>query len=185
MIKVLHILSTSVFSGAENVVCQIINMFEDNSQISMSYCSPSGKIENVLSQKGITYIPIKKVSISEISRVVQENKPDIIHAHDIRASVVASICHKKIKLVSTIHVNDIKMRKFSIKSLSSILILKEATHIFWVSYSCMNEYFFKKFAIEKSSVLQNVINRYELLEKIKEDHDEYKYDVIYLGDALV
>lgn len=181
MIKVLHILSTSVFSGAENVVCQIINMFEDNSQISMSYCSPSGKIENVLSQKGITYIPIKKVSISEISRVVQENKPDIIHAHDIRASVVASICHKKIKLVSTIHVNDIKMRKFSIKSLSSILILKEATHIFWVSYSCMNEYFFKKFAIEKSSVLQNVINRYELLEKIKEDHDEYKYDVIYLG----
>ena len=31
--RVLHLLSSSRFSGAENVVCQIINMFRDDTQM--------------------------------------------------------------------------------------------------------------------------------------------------------
>ena len=179
--KVLHILNTNKFSGAENVVCQIINMFKDNSQISMSYCSPKGSIEKILAQKGIEYVPIKKVNISEIERVIHEKNPDIIHAHDIRAGVITSLCHKKVKIICTIHGNDIRMRKLCGKSLSSLLILKESSHIFWVSRSCLEQYVFKRLAMNKSSILPNVIDKNELLKKIKEDNNNYTFDVVFLG----
>ena len=181
MIKILHILNTNTFSGAENVVCQIINMFNNDSEIAMEYCSPKGEIESTLREKGISYIPVKEISRSEIARVIRENTPDIIHAHDIRAAVVASVCHKNIKLLCTIHGNDVRMRKFSWKSLSSILMLKEAKHIFWVSHSCLNEYVFRELARKKSSILPNVIDKEELMEKINKDRRDYRFDVVYLG----
>ena len=173
MIKILHILNTNTFSGAENVVCQIINMFNNDSEIAMEYCSPKGEIESTLREKGISYIPVKEISRSEIARVIRENTPDIIHAHDIRAAVVASVCHKNIKLLCTIHGNDVRMRKFSWKSLSSILMLKEAKHIFWVSHSCLNEYVFRELARKKSSILNNVMNKEELMEKINKNRRNY------------
>ena len=49
--KVLHLLASNKYSGAENVVCQIINMF--NGEVEMAYCSPIGEIENSLKDKEI------------------------------------------------------------------------------------------------------------------------------------
>lgn len=42
--RVLHLLQSSRFSGAENVVCQIIKMFENDKAITMAYCSRDGQI---------------------------------------------------------------------------------------------------------------------------------------------
>lgn len=44
--RVLHVLRSNVYSGAENVVCQLINIFKQDYQ--MFYCSPVGKIEGTL-----------------------------------------------------------------------------------------------------------------------------------------
>ena len=38
--KVMHILSSKIYSGAEKVVCQIIKSFRDDDGIEMVYCSP-------------------------------------------------------------------------------------------------------------------------------------------------
>ena len=48
--KVLHILASNRFSGAENVVCQIVDMFKG--EIEMAYCSPDGDIRNSLKEIG-------------------------------------------------------------------------------------------------------------------------------------
>ena len=44
--KVLHLLASNKYSGAENMVCQIINLF--SGEIEMLYCSPKGEIEQSL-----------------------------------------------------------------------------------------------------------------------------------------
>ncbi|MFR5984224.1 MAG: hypothetical protein ACLUG3_01310 [Bacilli bacterium] len=49
--KVMHLLATDSFSGAENVVCQIIDMYKNNENIDMIYCSPNGKIKDKLVEK--------------------------------------------------------------------------------------------------------------------------------------
>ena len=102
--KVLHVLNSRIYSGAEKVVCQIVHMFEG--QVEMVYCSPYSEIvESMLAQEGVTYLPIDSLVPAQLSRIIREQKPDIIHAHDMRAGFVAALCCGNIPLISHIHNN--------------------------------------------------------------------------------
>ena len=98
--KVLHVLSSNQFSGAENVVCQIIGMF--NTEIEMAYCSPNGPIEATLSHAHIKYFPLEKFNKKLLKKIIELYKPDVIHAHDLKASIICSRFYKGLKIVSTI-----------------------------------------------------------------------------------
>lgn len=179
--KVLHLLQSSKFSGAENVVCQIISIFRNDDKIKFIYCSSKGQIEEELKERKINYNLLNKFSISEIKRVIEEEKPDIIHAHDMKASFYASIACGDIPLISHIHNNNFDSRKLSLKSILYYFAAKKAKHIFWVSQSSFNGYKFHKSFINKSSILYNVIDIELLKEKAIKDENTYNYDIIYLG----
>ncbi len=52
-------------------------------------------------------------------------EPDIIHAHDIKATIYASLFSKKCKIISHVHGNSIDMRKNIFKIVAfSLLHLK-------------------------------------------------------------
>lgn len=178
--KVLHLLASNRFSGAENVVCQIMDLFKEN-DIEMIYCSPNGSVAEVLHEKNVQYLPLKKLSYSELKKAVKEYNPDIIHAHDYKASLLAIMFRKKRKIVSHIHVNNKKMNSINLFSIIYLLCSKFYSKIVWVSDSALDNHCFKDKLREKSIVLYNVINK-ERLEKqsIKEKCEE-NYDLIFLG----
>ena len=154
--KVLHVLSSNIYSGAENVACQIIQMFDN--EIEMAYCSPEGQISQSLKDLGVNYLPLKKLSLKELKKVVVEFRPDIIHAHDLRACGVVS-SFKGVKKVAHIHVNHPQMRKISIRSVLAKMILKKFDEIFWVSSSCLDDFVFNKhFRNDNSVILPNIIS---------------------------
>lgn len=178
-LKVLHLLPTTRFSGAENVVCQIINLFKD--EIDMVYCSPKGKIEDSLKERNIPYLPLEKFDSKSLEKIINVFKPSLIHAHDIKATILASRFSKEIKIISHIHGNDEKMRKVTLKSLLYNIASSHVSHIFWVSNSTLKSYKFYSNIKEKSSVLYNVIDASEALHKVNLDSNSYNYDVIFLG----
>ena len=179
--KVLHLLSTNKFSGAENVACQIIKLFDKDKEVSMAYCSPQGEIANTLLDKGVDFFSINKLSVKELKRVVNEFQPDIIHAHDMKASFYASFLSKKIKIVSHIHNSDFSARKFSIKSLLYRWSARKIEKIVWVSNSCLDTYYYSNKVRAKSIVLKNVIDTAEVKEKLALDENKYDFDIVYVG----
>lgn len=179
--KVLHLLQSNRFSGAENVVCQIIGMMKNEPDMEMVYCSRDGQIAEALDERNIPFAPIKELSVEEVKRVIKEQKPDIIHAHDMRASFYAALACGKIPLISHIHNNAFDSRGLSAKSIAYIYAAKKAKHIFWVSQSSFDGYAFHKFFRKKSTVLYNIIDIDALYEKMKLDENVYNYDVIYVG----
>ena len=179
--KIIHVLSSNKFSGAENVVCQIIEMFKNESDIQMFYCSPNGEIANILKQNNINYIPLEKMNIRCLKKAIKKVNPDIIHAHDMKASFVASLACGKIELISHIHNNAIESRKLSVKSILYLYAAAKSKRIIWVSNSAFKGYYFGKFFVKKSIVLYNVIDVKKLYEKMTTDTANYYYDVIYLG----
>lgn len=179
--KILHLLKSDKFSGAENVVCQIISMFDLNKDIEFVYCSRDGLIKEALLERNIRFNLMKSFSISEIKRVIKEEKPDIIHAHDMAASFYAAICCGNIPLISHIHNNNFDSRGLSLKSLLYMFAAKKSKHIFWVSNSSFEGYKFHNFFKDKSSVLYNIIDITSLREKLNKDKSSYNYDIIYLG----
>ena len=178
---ILHVLYSNRFSGAENVVCQIIEMFRGDPDVRMVYCSPDGQIREALEERGVEFAPISELSRAELRRVIAEVRPDVVHAHDMRASFVSALACKKIPLISHIHNNAFDSRGLSPKSLAFLYAAKKAKHIFWVSESAMSGYAFKKSVAKKSDVLCNIISIDALYKKMKSDEQEYSYDLAYVG----
>ena len=179
--KILHLLSSSSFSGAENVVCQIIGMMKDETDVEMLYCSPDGLIREALHERNVAFIPLRSLTVKEVKRVIKEQKPDIIHAHDMRASFIAALSCGKLKLISHIHNNAFNSRGISLKSIAYWFAAKKSKHIFWVSQSAYNGYVFHNAFESKSSVLYNIIDVNALYDKMNLDANTYDYDVVYLG----
>lgn len=181
IIKVLHILQSSEFSGAENVVCQIVDMFRNNNNYEMAYCSPEGKIDEVLRKRNILYFPINRISIGYLNEIIDLFQPDILHTHDALASVLAAMTHGKRKIIAHIHGNHLNMRKVTIKALLVKLFAYRFSQIIWVSHSSYDNYYFRKYVKDKSIILPNIILKEDIERKLMEDSNTYSYDCVVLG----
>ena len=182
MRRILHITMSDTFSGAENVACQIISMFRNDSDTEMLYCGVEGpKICNALQERNIQFVPIKERSPREVARVIRETKPTIIHAHDMKASFYVALTCGKTPFVSHVHNNNVDSRGLSVKSILYYYAAGKAKHIFWVSKSAYEGYAFHEKFSGKSSVLYNVIDAEEVYRKAAQDPKEYDYDIVYVG----
>lgn len=179
--KVLHLLQSNRFSGAENVVCQIIGMMKNEPDIEMIYCSRDGQISEALNERNVSFAPIKELSVKEVKRVIKEQKPDIIHAHDRSACVTAAMASKNIPIIAHIHVNNNSGVNSLLKNVVFTCFSKKYRHVFWVSDSAYDKFQFKSIISRKSSVLYNVIDMKRLSEKADSDVSEYDYNIVYVG----
>lgn len=179
--KILHLLQSNRFSGAENVVCQIIAMMQDKPNIEMVYCSRDGQIREALAERGISFVPIRELTVKEVKRMIKEQEPDLVHAHDMRASFVAALSCARPPLISHIHNNNYDSRGLTTKSLAYLFAAYRARRILWVSQSAYDGYIFHKWVSKKSSVLYNMIDIDALVEKMHHDTKVYDYDVVFVG----
>ena len=183
-LRVMHLISTDVFSGAENVACQIINLFKDNQEYIMTYCTVIGKNKEALECRGINTTELDRFNLKSIKKACSSFKPNIIHAHDPKAAIAAVLTNNKQNIISHIHSNHRYMRKITLKSLIyHFYIEKHIIGIIWVSNSAKDEYVFAK-NIPKtlpSYVIQNVVDGNQLKSIAKTDKNNYDFDIIFLG----
>lgn len=180
--KVIHVLNSRIYTGAEKVVCQIIRAFRAYPGVEMVYCSPDSKnVRQMLAIQGVTFVPMSSLTPAELKRVLREQKPDLIHAHDMRASFVSALCCGSIPVISHIHNNAYDARGISPKSVAYILAGLRAKHIFWVSSSSYEGYAFHRLFAGKSSVLYNIIDTRQIFGLLEEDTASYDYDLVYVG----
>lgn len=178
--KVLHLLSSNRFSGAENVVCQICEMF-DSSDIKMVYCCPRGQIEEVLIDCGISYSPLEKMTPLGIRKVVKCEKPDVIHAHDHTAGVMATLAFLDIPIINHLHNNAEWMKKFNVKTFIYFASCTRYRKILTVSDSVMKEFIFGNCFKEKIEVISNPFDAKTIKGKVKESVLNDSSDIMYLG----
>lgn len=77
-------------------MCQINSMLQGaGDNIELIYCSLDGPVRSHIEENRIRFIPVSKIAKKEIARVIREVKPDIIHAHDMRAGFVAALGMRK------------------------------------------------------------------------------------------
>ena len=178
--KILHILASNKYSGAENVVCQIISMFREEA-VEMAYCSPDGEIRNALQERNVKYLPIERLNVENIRQIVAKYKPDIVHAHDMRACYIVSKAIKNKIIINHIHNNAFNSRGISLKSIAYLWASRKAKKIFWVSKSACDGYIFRALVKRKSKVLYNVIDIQAVCEKAKKDNNKYDFDAVFIG----
>lgn len=179
--KVLHLLNSKQFSGAENVVCQIINMMRNEKNMDMLYCSPDGPIREVLEERNIPYFPISSLTVREVRRVIKAYAPDVIHAHDFTAGVISAVAAGRIPVINHLHNNAPWLQTICPKSIIYGLCSMRFWKILTVSDSVMDEYVFGKLQKGKTMIVGNPINLREIREKAQEGTWDTPCEVAFLG----
>lgn len=173
MKKIIHLLSTGGYSGAEKIVLEIIENDSLNKHI---YISPKGEIEAILKERNIDYFLYNK--LDEIVKFTKEHDIDIVHSHDYKASILSIFLKAKYK-ISHIHHNPTFASKLNLKSIIYLICIKLFINkVIYVSSIAKNEYVFKEFISNKSCVISNWINKNERLCKEKYEKD---IDVLFVG----
>lgn len=177
--KILHLLASNKFSGAENVACEIIQ--HTPSEYNSMYCSPPGDINDVLKSKNITKIDILSLSKAELRRVVKNHNPDTIHAHDFRASILASKFHRRAKIISHIHQKPEWLNKpFDIRSVVYRTRVRNIDLVLLVTHAVKNTMLFRKISSNKLTVLHNFIDKNKIV-KLSKSVKTKRYDIAFCG----
>lgn len=178
--KVIQVLNTSEYSGAENVAIGICEGLRERG-VEVAYASRIGCVGDVLKQHDVRYIRLKEITVKCIRRMIQEEKPDVVHAHDIFAGVICALAAigTKCGLVTTLHNNGFENRRVSVKSVLYLIAMIKARKAFFVSKACYDGYMFHKWFAEKCEVLDNIIDVENVVDiggsAVK------KWDIVYVG----
>lgn len=175
--RVLHLLSSNSFSGAENVVCTII---ENDKDYEMYYCSKPGPIVKILKDKKINYLPIKKLSPKLIKEVCVDNQIDILHAHDYKASFWAALSGFKGKIIAHVHCNPEFSHNWNLFTLAYKMVMNRFDNIIFVSNEAKNQAIYLRNRVVKTMVIENVVNKKSVIEKSKA-FKTGKYHIIFVG----
>lgn len=183
MVKILHLLNSDTFSGAENVACQIIKIAEKDKKYEMFYCSPEGKIRETLSEKDIQFIPIQKMNVKSLIDVYNNVQPQILHTHDFRATFLGVLFsfRRNIKIISHIHSDFDDMKKISVKSLLFLFAHYRVKKVIWVSQEAMENYRFAKIVASRSEVINNMVFSENINSMSELDDESYDHDFVFLG----
>lgn len=179
MPKIMHVLCTNSFSGAENVAVSIINTFK--AEMDFVYVSPDGPIREVLEENDIPFYAVKSTNISAIKKAIKDIKPDIIHAHDFIAGFCCAFAAKKIPVINHLHNNAPWIKKISPLTLAYFAASSKIKKILTVSDAVMDEYVFGKSLKNKTAVIGNQIDISSIREKAAVSQPSSPYDIIFLG----
>lgn len=177
-IRILHVLKSNSFSGAENVVITICRNIRDDYEC--AYASVDGPIADWLEKEKIAFYPMHAFSINELRRVIREYAPDIIHAHDFSASVYCAYCKKGCHLISHLHNNPPWISKWGVKSVLYRLFLGKIEKVVTVSTAIGQEAVFLKRHKERIVMIKNPIDDIYIEQKALE-YQVGEFDVLFLG----
>lgn len=173
--KILFIMSTNDYSGAEAVNFNIINSLKE--KFDFYWVSKKGNINKFLDENNIKWIEIKELNVKELSRVIRIYQPSILHATDFKASCISSIFGKKIPVIAHLHHNNPWIKKINLKSILFLICSKHINKILTVSPAIENEYIFSKNIKEKIKCISNPVSRENILKKVSNQDYVKIYDI--------
>lgn len=182
MEKIIHVLSSNKFSGAENVAIFIIKSLKD--QYKLFYSSKNGSIKEKLLEEDIDSYLIDNFRIREIKRILYKVKPNIVHAHDFKATVMMSLLKFigfKFTLISHIHQDPKWIHKYGIKRIILKIFSINVDSFILVNKNINNKSFFEN--LKNKVILSNIVNVKEITKKSNEYNVE-KADFIFIGRLI-
>ena len=179
---ILHVIKSNIYSGAENVVCQIIKGLSGREDF--VYMAPHGPIEDKLRSIGLyeNYRGVDKITVSEIKKAVDELKPTAVHAHDFTASVLCGYALKgRVPVISHIHCNPLWLKNYlHPNSISYYIASRWFKEIITVSDAVQREYVYSDKIKCPITTLGNPFSVKKVLNAAKAGSSEPS-DILYVG----
>ena len=176
-IRVMHVLNTGSYSGAENVAITIIKETKDFAE--STYVSLVGQIAERLEADNIRHVGVRKLTIANIRGLEKTLRPNIVHAHDFTAGIMCAAARMRVPIINHLHQNPPWIKKRGLRSCAYALSSGSYKRILTVSDAVVKEYVFGKRIESKTTVVGNPIDLKRIRSMVEED--AIKYDIAFLG----
>ena len=176
--KILHLLKSNKFSGAENVVLTIMQLFPEYEMI---YASPDGPIKEAVTSHGYTFYSLDGTNIISVRKAIKDISPDIVHAHDFSMATNAAWASGTIPVIAHLHNNPPWLKTIHPKSVLFAASLPRIRQVISVSDSVENEFLFKSILTAKNIVIGNVVDKEKITNLSIAGEGGEKSDLLFLG----
>lgn len=176
--RILHLLKSNKYSGAENVVLTIMDVCSD---MDMIYASPNGAIREVVESRGHEFYPLNRPTIREVKKAIRELHPDVIHAHDFTMASTAAWAAGDIPVVAHLHNNPPWLKKICPRSVVFAFALSRIRQVISVSKAVEDEYVFRGLMKNKNTVIGNVVDAEKVRRKALEKANIKQVKLVFLG----
>lgn len=186
--KVAHVLKSSIYSGAENVVLTIIRELKD--EFEFVYIATDGSIREKLEEENVTYLLLKEFNRRNLNKAIQDFSPDIIHAHDFSATVMCGTLSGRFRLISHLHYDPPWSRKWNVKTVVYWIISHRVERILAVSENSYLRMVFSKKLFEKvemvgnpvdGSIIRCLAQNFGSIQENEEDVTNLACDLLFVG----
>lgn len=197
-VKVLHVLWSGQVFGAERILLEVsskipntktavVCLEDDNSSSDDNYHNFLG---NALLKRGIPCFLSTRSWFSfirTIKKAIEVFRPDIIHSHDYRATIAATIVRylslRKNTVFQVVHIHASYpfMEKFNFKSLIGFLTLLLQRKILVVSEQVLNGWWFKDIVKDKTLIIHNPYLGKPKMSTLGEALKSKDIDLIFVG----
>lgn len=175
--KVAMIVNSNIYSGLEKVASEI--MIDLSSDYEFIYVTKDGPVVERIKELDLNYYLVDDISIKSLKNFIKEWEPDIIHAHDFKASTIVAMCGFE-NFIVHLHNNPLWLRKICINSFAYLFFGIRAKIILGVSDSVNSEYIFHRFIENKFINIGNPLSVNEIYEKVTRNTAK-KFDVCCVG----
>ncbi len=180
-IRILHVLKSSIYSGAENIVISIIKQLGKN--FDLLYLASEGSIRERLDEEKISFVLLEKFNRISLEYVLREYRPDIVHAHDFTATVICASLKGDFRLISHLHYDPPWVNRWNAKTFVYSIFWKRIERVLVVSENMFQNMIFKEKFKDKMIVVGNPIDVENIKQKanLKLLKDKEYCDLIFVG----
>lgn len=178
--RVLFLTSSAHLSGAENVVLTIIKALKNDYEFAYATLG-TGDIFSYLKQNKIKYYIMERNTKHCLKKIIDDFKPDVIHANDFKASILMAFSSFSGKKISHIHQCPPFIKTINLKSLIYWYSIKKYDAVISVSdYFKINSIFKDKLK-DKCYIIPNIIDVARINTLISKINNDAVYDFAYFG----
>lgn len=181
-LRIMHVLKSSVYSGAENVVITIIRSLSE--QFDFIYVATDGPIREVLERENIPFQLLPAFDRKNLYGAIAARHPDIVHAHDFSATVLCASIRGGFRLISQLHYDPPWVRKWNVKTIMYRLCRPKIDRVLTVSGKSFENMVFAPCYREKMTVVGNPIDSdriQRLAREIPPELGDGTCDLIFVG----
>ena len=181
-LRIMHVLKSSVYSGAENVVITIIRSLSE--QFDFIYVATDGPIREVLERENIPFQLLPVFDRKNLYGAIAARHPDIVHAHDFSATVLCASIRGGFRLISQLHYDPPWVRKWNVKTIMYRLCRPKIDRVLTVSGKSFENMVFAPCYREKMTVVGNPIDSdriQRLAREIPPELGDGTCDLIFVG----
>ena len=182
-LKIAHVLKSSIYSGAENVVLTIMKGLRE--EFEFLYIATEGPIREKLKEEQVPFKLLERFDRKHLSQALNEYQPDIVHAHDFSATVLCAAVPGRFWLISHLHYDPPWVKNWNGKTLCYALCSRRVETILTVSENIFRSMVFAGKCGGKLQVIGNPVDGRQIRSLARlpalQPEEESGCDMIFVG----